>query len=815
VVQSAAAAGSDNLPVPLTSFVGRAGDLERLEGLLGRHRLVTVTGSGGSGKTRVAVELARRLASRFDDGVRLVELASLVDPAQVPGTVAAALGVREQPGRSITQSLQDAAAAGRHLLVVLDNCEHLVAPAAELCEALLEASADLRVLATSREPLRITGEVRYPLGPLPVPGGHADRPLDEYEAVALFVNRAQQVDPHFDLTQSSTAAVAQIVQRLDGMPLAIELAAARVGGLGVDQVRDRLDDRFRLLIGGSRTTAPRHRSLFAAIDWSYRLLTATQQRVFRCLSVFPAPFTSEGAQAVAGIDALNIAPDLVERSLLVLTQENLDGHTRFGMLDTLRAHASDRLAEGGDSFAVNATMSAWAVKAVERVGEGFDRTPADQRAAALWFDAEYGNLRHALNWSLEHDPLVALRLAAELARWWHLRGRYGEGRNLLEQAIAGGPKGPTELVATAMLRLGRLAYGTSDYPAALEVFAKVVDLLTPAGPSGLLVDALIGRSNVLRNTMRLEEAEHQAHQALGMAETIGYAGGQSDACTAIGMARHYAADYRTAHSFAVRAHSIDQARLRPDQALYRNMLLTVVAAEVGAHPAGERACLEGLALARQVGDRRGEAFNQGILSEYCIRSGRLPEAAQHLVEALHTATVIGDRLVCTDCIRNAARVCAELGDFRNSAILFAAYETSWAAWRVSDLPAPAMDSVGVGAFREIEHKLTTNLDPAQRLAFERRGAIMSVGAAIELAESLMSSIADPEPAQSPTGGVRLSLRERELVTLLAAGLTDQQIGEKMFISIRTVRSHLDRIRDKTGRRRRAELTRLAVDTGLI
>jgi transcriptional regulator with XRE-family HTH domain len=286
-----AAGGVQGFPAVLTSFVGRDVAGREAAGLLGEYRLVTVTGPGGVGKTRLAGEVAQQVAARFADGAWLAELAAVRDPARVAAAVAVALGVREEPGVSAAVAVVRVLAR-RQLLLVLDNCEHVIGAVGDLWAGLLQACDDVRVLATSREPLRIAGEAAYRLAPLPVPGpGDAD--VEGAEAVALFADRARAADVRFALTGENRSEVARLVGRLDGMPLAIELAAARVEALGVSQLLDWMDDRLALPEGGDRRAAGRHRSLAAAAEWSYQLLTEDERRVFRQLSVFPAPFTLE------------------------------------------------------------------------------------------------------------------------------------------------------------------------------------------------------------------------------------------------------------------------------------------------------------------------------------------------------------------------------------------------------------------------------------------------------------------------------------------------------------------------------------------
>src|SRR6516164_9882796 len=312
----AAAGGVHGFASALTGFVGRAGAVAEVAGLLEAYRLVTVTGPGGAGKTRLAGEVARRVAGRFADGVWLAELAAVRDPAQVPATVAAALGLHDLPVVAAADALAHALAR-RQLLLVLDNCEQVIGAAAEVCGRLLLGADDVRVLATSREPLRIAGEVRYRLGPLTLPDPADPAAATPCEAVTLFADRAGRVEPGFTLDETTRATVAQLVARLDGMPLAIELAAARVDALGVPQLLDRIDDRFALLVDGDRLAQQRQRSLAAAVQWSYQLLDAEEQRVFRTVSVFPGPFTLDGAEAVAGPVAGQTVPRLVDCSLLV------------------------------------------------------------------------------------------------------------------------------------------------------------------------------------------------------------------------------------------------------------------------------------------------------------------------------------------------------------------------------------------------------------------------------------------------------------------------------------------------------------------
>jgi predicted ATPase/DNA-binding SARP family transcriptional activator len=468
-----------NLPERLTSLVGRSEELREAAKLVEQHRLVTVTGPGGAGKTSLAVELARRLAAGYPDGVWLVELAALRDPALLGEVVAVTLGLGEEPAGpgvappAVTERLASFV-ADKGLLLVLDNCEHLVEACAGLARRLLQAGPAVRVLATSREVLGVPGEVVWPVPPLAVPAapesppavpgaavtdadGEAPEMLAGYDAVRLFVERATAADPGFVLDSTSGPVVAELCRRLDGLPLAIELAAARVRALPPAELAARLGDRFRLLAGGGRATDPRQQTLRATIDWSWELLDDTDRRLLRRLSVFSGGWTVAAAEAVCGGDGLepgevlNGLFRLVDRSLVVAAGGD---PARFRLLETLRAYGAERLAEAGETQAVAARHTAWSLELAEEA--------AGHRTARPWLRrvaADYDNLRAALDRAVAApDPDTALRLAGALG-WYWWTDRTIEGRQLLAGALAladGQPPTPQlarALQASAMLEV--------------------------------------------------------------------------------------------------------------------------------------------------------------------------------------------------------------------------------------------------------------------------------------------------------------------------------------------------------------------------
>jgi predicted ATPase/DNA-binding CsgD family transcriptional regulator len=794
-----AAGGVRGFPAVLTRFIGRDGPLREVAGLLGQYRLVTVTGPGGSGKTRLAGEVARRVAGEFADGAWLVELAPVRDAAQVAGVVAAVLGVREQPGIPAAEAV-GRVLARQQLLLVLDNCEHVIGAAAQLCAGLLAAADDVRVLATSREPLAVGGEARYRLGPLSLPGQEDEAGADGSEAVALFADRARAADAGFTLDEQTGAEVARLVRRLDGMPLAIELAAARAEALGVGQLLDRLDDRFALLAGADRLAPPRHRSLAAAVEWSYQLLDEQQQRVFRAVSVFPAGFTLEAAEAVAG-DAAAAVLRLVDCSLLVPPRAGLDGRARYSMLETLRAYGAGLLAEAGERDQAAAALAGWALRVAEQAAAGL-QSGMGEREAARWLDAEDATMGQVLAWSVERDAGVALRLVAALGWWWLLRRRLRGAYPLLRAAVGCAEPGSDEW-CTAQHWAGWAALDSPGEEAgALLHFTALRDAVAGGPPSRALADALNGRSWVLVTQDRLAEAAEDGHRALLVAREVGYPQGQVLALGQLALAAAAAGEVDEAVRLARLADQVP-GDVPPTIARDCRVALTKVLIQAGDFAAAERVCAATLGWSRDAGDllHLQDLLPQMMLLE--LRAGRVQDAAAHLREAVQLAVRAGTRVPW--CLDYCGHLCAATGRYAEAV-------TAWAAYAAV---MPTHDWPGDARHREDPLRAARQaLGPARTRAAEERGAAMNSVTATEYAVLLTE---DPGLRQVPAapGLGRLSARERELVTLVAQGRTNAEIAVQLFISVRTVSSHLDRIRDKTGCRRRADLTRLALTEGLI
>ena len=546
-VPAAAPAARHNLPAPLTSFVGREPDLAGLGKLLGEARLVTLTGTGGTGKTRLALEAAARAAGRFRDGVWLAELAGIADQGLVAAQVMGALGVRQAGDVPVLEALIWRLRSAE-LLLILDNCEHLLDACAGLAGALLRAAPGLRVVATSREPLGLPGEVAYLVRPLdlPSPTAHAGE-AGQAAAVRLFLDRG--LAARGGKTSGPAGAVApvavaeRICRKLDGLPLAIELAAARLGTLSAAEIEAHLADRFRFLAYRRPVADPRHQALRAAIDWSYDLLSAGERRVLGELSVFAGTFgLAQAAQVCGGGDQLStweVIDRLVGKSLVAA--EPAEDGTRYRLLDTLRHYAADRLAEAGGTEAARDRHAAAFLALAER-----EREPA-------LLEREQGNFRAALEWSLEHGGETGPRLARALGDFWLGRGLLAEGRGWLDRALAQRPADPRLRADLARL-LGALLFEAGDLDRADRVLAEGAEDAAAARAPAVHSRIRVLHAD-LRNLQGLASAEAltECEEAADAAESEGDLSSLAEALTAVGRLRFWLGDIPASHAALERA----------------------------------------------------------------------------------------------------------------------------------------------------------------------------------------------------------------------------------------------------------------------
>jgi DNA-binding CsgD family transcriptional regulator len=588
------------------------------------------------------------------------------------------------------------------------------------------------------------------------------------------------------------------------MPLAIELAAARTEALGVGQLLDRLEDRFALLTGGDRRAPPRQRSLAAAVEWSYQLLEENERRVFRAVSVFPGPFTLEGAETVAGADAGLAVLHLVDCSLLVPPRAGPDGRPRYVMLETLRAYGAKLQAEAGEQDTADAALAAYALQVAEEAAAGLLSSDGEA-AAARWLDAEDPTIRLALAWAVAHDEVTAVRLADALGWWWWLRGRLPGQYRLLGQ-VAGLAEPGSDGWCAIQCWLGWAASVAADLAGSLGHFTAVRDAVQDRGPSRALADALAGRSSRLLNMGRLAEGAEDARRSLAMARDLGYPAGQGAALRMLGIAAFYSGDDDAAVQVSRQLQLV--AEVPGVIGRWGGTVIIGALMRAGDLAAAESACAQFLAQNRDTGDVLNLSFLLVLMADLDVQAGRFQDAAAHLREGLQIAVRADDVWDVGNHLHMCGMLCTATGRYADAATLWAAYAVHFRQQGFGQAPGDARrEEAALNTIRQA-------LGPDRFRAAEQRGAAMSLDTAAEYALMLTDTAAPPAAAAGPGPG-RLSARERELVTLVAQGRTNAQIAAQLYISVRTVGSHLDRIRDKTGCRRRADLTRLALTEGLV
>jgi predicted ATPase/class 3 adenylate cyclase len=630
---------SHNLPPQPTSFLGRTREVAEVVQLLMRPeaRLLTLTGPGGTGKTRLALQAAAELLDDVADGVYFVPVADLADPALVPSAIARVLGVREEGERSAAQRLQDFLRA-KELLLVLDNVEHLV-EAAPVIGELLGAAPGLKVLATSRVPLRLRAEQEYLVPPLALP--RRDPPLSveqlsQYEAVRLFIERAQAVKPDFIVDNANAPAVVEICHRLDGLPLAIELAAARVRMLPPAALLARLEKRLPLLTGGARDAPARQRTLRATITWSYDHLEPKDQILFQRLSVFAGGCTLEAAEAIGNhdgsLDTFGGVERLAEHSLL-RQEADAGSEPRLRMLETVREYGLERLAESGEENATRDAHVACYLALAEQAATTF--YTAEEGA---WFDrleVEQANLRGALAWAVARSQLdVLVRLVSALWWFWRVRGHLSEGRMWLEQAIAKTGDAPLPLRTRSLVLAGSLAYFAGDAQRCVRLLEQGLELARATGDQASVTQALVYLANGLAELDELDRAAALGGEALQLARTVGQPVWIVEALASVGHLAWRQGDYDRAAAL------------------------------------GE----EALALSRAVGFEWGIASALRNLAGADLMRGDHRGAAARYAESLAIAHRQGDKVTMVDCFARLASLAAALGDAQRAARLIGATE---------------------------------------------------------------------------------------------------------------------------------------------
>lgn len=850
-----------NLPSQLSSFIGRERERAEAKRLLDRTRLLTLTGTGGCGKTRLAVQVAEDLVPAYKNGAWFVDLSSVGDLALVPQTISSVFNLPQAPDTPLIQTLCEYFRT-KTLLLVLDNCEHLVNACAQSCDTLLRASPNLRILATSREPLNIAGETCFRVPSLTTPEGErlpSAETLLQYESIQLFIARAAAADPGVALTDSNARAVAQICQRLDGMPLAIELAAARVRAFSLEQLAARLDDRFRLLVGGSRAALPRQQALRATMDWSYELLSASEQVLFHRLSAFSGGWTLEAAETVAsgdgvdGISFLGLHAQLVDKSLVL--PEERGGTTRYRLLETVRQYARDRLLETGDDETLRNRHLDCFLSLAEEI-EPKLRGPAQLE----WLDrldAEHDNLRAALEWSLGDARIEkGMRLASALRPFWVMRGYWSEGRQRAESLLSQPQSAPRTLArANALLAAAATAYSLGDLGTSRQYLEESIAIAREHGESGrrTLVWGLVSLSDSCYND------EHEAaaadaviEEGLGIARTLGdewlvglllYQRGwlfigwkdpraargafeeslvrfqslgdrywSAVVSCKIALADSYLGDYARARQATETGLAFfREAKSRP-QVLEALTSLGLFAHAEGDYDRARSYYTESLEMAREFGGKKEKAtcsINSGYIA---VHDRDLQQARALFSEALALARELRQNTFLADSLMGLASIAAAERQARQATQLFAFVKPL--------IEAGDQRSVCPSDKSEYAHNLAIARRQLDRSAFnkawqegEELTKEQAIAEATQIARAPSASSAELVKPSPHVAG--LTDREIEVLRWLARGLTNQEIADKLVLSRRTVHAHLRSIYGKLDVTTRNAATRVAIDNHIV
>jgi predicted ATPase/DNA-binding CsgD family transcriptional regulator len=812
------------LPEEPNRFIGRERELSYLRDALQRTRALTLCGAGGIGKTRLALRLLATMAGDFADGVYAVELGDLWEPDLIVSRMASLIGVDGETGRPLQDTLADALQA-RQALIMLDNCEHLVDACAALCQRLLASCPGLRIVATSQEPLRIPQESVWQVAPLTVPPPDVPRGAAElagFEAAQLFADRAAAARPGFAITERNAMAVAAICRALDGVPLAIELAAARVTVLSAEQIAARLGDRFTLLGSGDRTAPPRQRTLRATIDWSHDLLSAAEQTLLRRLTVFSG-WSLDMAEDICADDGLptedvvGVLAGLVDKSLVVVEPEVL-GQTRYRMLDSIRAYAAQRLAEAGESAAVQLRLRDYTLAVCERnEAIGMATIPSGWPMVVAVFrryDVDVGNLRQVLSSCLASgDAETGLRVCAAVRPSWIVRGSFGEGEGWFSRFLGLGD----QEVPAAVVDPSR----AQEWARAGLDLCQAADLLIWAATAqNLLAETAL-------HTGQLAESAQWAAKALATAREAGNAWNE-------GYALGTQATLAAAEGRLREAQQLGEAALEVmrgiDQrwGVARTLLGLGALARLRRDPAGAMDCYRAaLPILREIDSRPDIARCLAGIGRVALDQGQLTVARAHLAESLRLSQLTGARIGVARGLESFAALCfredpgAREGQARLAVLLTAA---ATALREAVGLPAPLAGRTQqyLDAVRSLGPEAVTGL--------WEEGSGLAPDAAVTLAlgsgpPAAGSGSGPPRPQATPaarpgvsrgvTAWSSLTPREREITALIARGYSNKGIADELVISPATAARHVANILSKLGFTSRAQIAAWAAGNGSI
>jgi len=677
----------NNLPRQATSFVGRERVLEECLQFLRVTRLLTLTGVGGSGKTRLALQLAQRLMPDAPHGVWFVDLARLQDGNRVAETVAAAVGLPEEAGRPPRESLASHF-RGRRALIVLDNCEHVLEGSGTLAFALLEAAEDLRILATSREMLGVLGEQTYSVPSMSLVGarGEVSDGMRDSEAVRLFEERARLLQSHFTLDDETLPIVNEICTRLDGIPLAIELAAARVKMLSVAEIRSRLRDRFRLLAGSHSAALPRHQTLRAAMQWSYDHLTPEEQALLRALSIFVGGWTLEAAVGICAperdeIDVLDLLTGLVNKSL-VLSEHPVEDETRYRLLETVREYAQDLQIERGERGPAREAHALWFVDWAERASVHV--TGAQQ---AHWLDVverENSNLRAALDWCFEEEDRIdsALRMGAAMQWPWVIRGYLREGRERLE-AIAARAETlePSSMLANVVQGAGNMCYRLDDFDAARDHYERALAIRERIGDTRGAAGSLGALGNVAQYQGRFAEALELFQRSLTINRQSGNQVWEAANLTCLGNCSRAIGDLAPSRAYLEQALALNREIGNRNGECFSLDGLGCLRLQTGDHEGARWAFEQALAAAREIGNGHEQAVTLSNMARLAIREGETSRARSLCLEAIDLLRRIDAGFEAAGCLHRLAFLFHSEADDARAVRLWAFAKTYQQAFR--------------------------------------------------------------------------------------------------------------------------------------
>jgi predicted ATPase/DNA-binding CsgD family transcriptional regulator len=846
----------DRVPAPLNGLIGRALENAAVGRLLQRDdvRLITLTGPGGVGKTRLALALASAAREWFADGVVFVPLAPVQDVALVPAAIADQLDVQESGEQSLSEDLI-ARLRGDSLLLVLDNFEHLL-DAVPLVTELLRACPGLNVLATSRRRLSLSGEHEVPVSPLAVADQRQPLTVEQLAAVPaiqLFVARAQAVTPSFALTEVNGPLVAEICQRLDGLPLAIELAAPRTRVLSPAALLSRLTNRLQLLTDGPRDAPERLQTMRRAIGWSYDLLDPELRALLRGLAVFVGGFRLEAAEAVGGdgcalggddrfavlggvgpaglrgvedettLDSLSplsaasppersdspsvldLVTALADESLLQTTQD-ADGERRFGMLETVREYALEQLQEAGEEASARRRHAEYCLRLVEHL-DPTQSVPND------WLDrlqAEHDNLRAALAWAIEREPELALRLAGGLWRFWSQRGYWSEGRGWLGQALAAAPDAPPVVRADALAGAGRIAVEQGDFTQANQYLAESFTLAQQIGDDRRIARAMQALGIVASNQGELDRAEALFEGALARLRALADQPAIGRCLNDLGLVADRRGDHQRAVVYYEEALSL--IRSNGDQTFAALLLGNLAGAYMGVDDwaRGEALTVEALDQSRILGDRFGTAINLYNLADCLQRRGDVAAAWDYYRESLSITHELGERHLAS---RILDRIAHELTRFdlpRQAAHLLGAAAAQ--RRQIGDTLFPTEETFVAETIATTRAALSEEAFPAAWDVGASLSPDQAVSEALSIVLPTTTGRHGPQPRPSDFG---LTAREIEVLSLVSTGRSDKEIATALTISRHTASRHVAALRAKLAAPSRTAVVSVAREAGLI